>query len=104
MKDSYKLVLLSNVNRMHFEHVAKLFDIIKIFDDLVLSFIVGAMKPEKSIFDEAVKKAGVDRSAILYIDDRDDLIKEANKLGIESIKYEGAQKLRQDLKERGILF
>jgi len=104
LKQDYKLLLLSNVNRMHFDHVVKKFDIIKIFDDLVLSFIVGAMKPERPIFEEAVKKAGVDRSAILYIDDRDDLVKEANRLGIESIKYEGAQKLEQDLKERGILF
>ena len=88
---------------MHFDHVEKKFDIIKIFDCLVLSFVVGAMKPDRSIFEEAVKKAGVDRSAILYIDDRDDLIKEANKLGIESIKYEGAQKLKQELEQRGIL-
>jgi len=102
LKQGYKLLLLSNINRMHFDHVAKKFDIMKIFDDMVLSFVVGAMKPEKPIFEEAVKRAGVDRSAILYIDDRDDLIKEANRLGIESIKYEGAQKLKQDLKERGI--
>ena len=103
LKPDYKLVLLSNVNRMHYDYVAKKFDIIKIFDEIVLSFIVGAMKPDKTIFEEAVRKAGVDRSQILYIDDRDDLIKEANLLGIESIKYEGAEKLEQDLRKRGIL-
>ena len=96
-------MLLSNVSRMHFDYVAKRFDIIKIFDDLVLSFTVGAMKPERYIFEEAVKRSGSDKSEILYIDDRDDLIKEADLLGIESIKYEGAGKLEEDLKKRGIL-
>ena len=102
LKHDYRLLLLSNINRMHFDYIVRKFDIMKIFDDMVLSFIVGAMKPEHPIFQEAVKKAGVEKSAILYIDDRDDLIKEANALGIESIKYEGAQKLKKDLKERGI--
>jgi putative hydrolase of the HAD superfamily len=89
---------------MHFDYVARKFDIIKIFDEFVLSFVVGAMKPERDIFEEAVRKARADRSAVLYIDDRDDLIKEANSLGIESIKYSTAENLEKDLKDRGIFF
>ena len=103
LKSRYRLFLLSNVNRLHFDYVEKKFDIIKIFDEVILSFAVGAMKPERKIFEDAVRRAGGDKFHVLYIDDREDLIKEANEFGIESIRYQGAEKLKENLKERGIL-
>jgi len=103
LKSRYRLFLLSNVNRLHYDYIEKKFDIIKIFDEVILSFAVGAMKPEIKIFDDAVKRAGGDKTAVLYIDDREDLIKEARKFGIDSIKFEGAGKLREELKNRGLL-
>lgn len=102
LKNDYKLFLLSNVSRLHFEYIAKKFDIIKIFDEVILSYAVGAMKPEKVIFEDAVSRAGGDKAAVLYIDDREDLIKEARTFGIESIRYEGAEKLEETLKEKGV--
>jgi len=103
LKSKYKLFLLSNVNRLHFEYIEKKFDIIKIFDEVILSFAFGAIKPEKKIFEGAVTKAGEDKSQVIYVDDREDLIKEANDFGIESIRYENARKLKEDLRQRGIL-
>jgi HAD superfamily hydrolase (TIGR01509 family) len=69
----------------------------KIFDEVILSFMVGAIKPDKEIFEDMVRRAGGDRTRILYIDDREDLVKEANLLGIDSIRYEGAHKLEKRL-------
>lgn len=103
LKKRYRLFLLSNINRIHYEYIEKKFDIMKIFDEVILSFAVGAMKPERLIFEHAVKRAGSDKSAVLYIDDREDLIREANEFGIESIRFEGADKLKEALKERGVL-
>jgi len=103
LKKDYKLFLLSNISRLHYEYIAKKFDILKIFDEIILSFAVGAIKPEKRIFEDAVRRAGGDKAAVLYIDDREDLIKEAAIFGIESIKYECPDKLEKDLKERGVL-
>ncbi len=91
LKKKYKLFLLSNVNRLHFEYIEQKFDIIKIFDELILSFVIGAMKPERAIFEDVVKGAGGDKSKILYIDDREDLIKEATAMGIPSIRFESAE-------------
>ena len=102
-ESSYKLFLLSNVNRLHFEHIQKKFDIIKIFDEVILSFMVGAIKPDKLIFDDMIRRAGGDKSEILYIDDRKDLIKEAIAFGIDSIRYEGPANLKKALKEKGVI-
>ncbi|MDO8536563.1 MAG: HAD hydrolase-like protein [Candidatus Omnitrophota bacterium] len=103
LKKDYKLFLLSNIGRLHYEYIVKKFDILEIFDEIIVSFAVGAIKPEKKIFEDAIKRAGGDRSAVLYIDDREDLIKEATSFGIESIKYEGAEKLERDLKGKGVI-
>ncbi|MDD3905638.1 MAG: HAD hydrolase-like protein [Candidatus Omnitrophica bacterium] len=103
LKKTHRLFLLSNVNRLHFEYIEEKFDIIKIFDELVLSFVVGAVKPERPIFDDVVRRAGGDRSRMLYIDDREDLIKEATALGIPSIRFEGADKLKDQLSELGVI-
>jgi len=64
---------------------------------------VGAIKPEIRIFEDAIRRAGGDKSAVLYIDDREDLIKEAASFGIESIKYEGSEKLKKNLEEKGVI-
>ena len=101
LKKSYRLFLLSNVNRMHFEYIRKKFDIINIFDEVILSFMVGAMKPDRVIFDDVIRRAGGDKSGLLYIDDREDLIKEATLMGIDSVKFENAGKLAEVLKARG---
>ena len=103
LKGRYKLFLLSNVNRLHFEHIQKKFAIIKIFDEIILSFMVGAIKPDKRIFDDVVRRAGGDKKAILYIDDREDLIKEAMALGIDSVRFENAQHLAGTLRAKSVL-
>lgn len=103
LKKSYKLFLLSNVNRLHFEYIRKKFDIINVFDEIILSFMVGAIKPDRLIFEDVIRRAGGDKTKILYIDDREDLIKEASALGIDSVRFEGADKLREAIEIKGIL-
>jgi len=98
----YTLFLLSNVNKLHFEFIERKFNIINIFDEIILSYIIGAIKPEKAIFDDVIRRAGGDKTKILYIDDREDLIKEARALGINSIKFEGGEKLEIELAKMGI--
>jgi glucose-1-phosphatase len=102
-KSGYKLFLLSNISMLHFEHINKKFDIMHIFDELILSYKVGAIKPERKIFDEVVKLAGGNREGIFYIDDREDLIKAATDLGIDAIRFETIDKLRDVMKKKGIL-
>ena len=102
-KKQYKLFLLSNINRLHFEYIEKSFDIIKVFDELILSFVVGATKPDKRIYDEVIRRAGGNKESLLYIDDREDLIKEAAALGIDSIKFENADKLESMLRYKKVI-
>lgn len=103
LKKDYKLILLSNISMLHFEHINKKFDIIQIFDELVLSYKVGAIKPEQKIFDEVVKRAGGNKSGLFYIDDREDLITVAQTLGIDCVRFENLDKLLITLRDKGII-
>lgn len=102
VKKTHKVFLLSNINRLHFEHIWHKFEIMKIFDEMILSFIVGAIKPEAMIYEAVIRKAGGNRRDILYIDDREDLVKEAISLGIDSIRYEDAEHLKLALRAAGL--
>jgi len=103
LKRSYRLFLLSNVNKSHFEYIRDRFDIIGIFDEVIASFMVGLMKPDRRIFEDVIRRSGGEKKSIVYIDDREDLITEARALGIDSIRFESADKLKAELKNRGIL-
>lgn len=103
LKKRYKLILLSNISVLHFEHIRKKFSIIDIFDELVLSYKVGAIKPDPIIFEDVVRRAHGDRKGLFYIDDREDLVKAALELGIDSTRFEDIDKLRDIMKEKGIL-
>ena len=103
LKKSYKLFLLSNINRLHFEHIRRKFAIIGIFDELILSFVVGAIKPDRIIYDDVIRRSGGRKDRLLYIDDREDLVTEAIRMGIDSIRFDGVDKLRETMKQKGVL-
>lgn len=103
LKKNYKLMLLSNISLLHFEHIREKFDIIDIFDELVLSYKVGAIKPERKIFDEVIARARGNKEGLFYIDDREDLIKAARDIGIDSVRFEDIEKLKIVMKQKGIL-
>lgn len=103
LKERHRLCLMSNVNKLHFDHIKNRFNIIKIFDFIVLSYLVGVLKPDRKIYERARDISGVPFSDILYIDDREDLIKEAGSYGIESFRFEGAANLEDWLLGRRMI-
>ncbi len=50
LKEHYKLVIMSNTNSIHYQYGWKDFDFIKHFDKMILSYQVGAVKPENGIY------------------------------------------------------
>jgi len=104
LKRKYRLVLLSNTDTMRFGFVKKKFPEILIFDEYVLSFEVGFMKPHPQIYKEALKKAGFPAKECVFIDDREENIKAAAKLGINGIQMGPQTDLAAILKETGLSF
>lgn len=79
------LILLSNTNRWHFEFAERTFDVLKLFDKYVLSYEVGARKPDRRIFDEVTKL--VKPESALFIDDILENVSAAEACGLRAIQY-----------------
>ncbi len=95
--NGYRLFLLSNTNELHFKYVYDKFDILKQFNKYILSYEIGAMKPDSRIFKQAVKLADVCPSQIVYTDDKPEYTQAAGRLGIKAITFSSAIQLEDEL-------
>lgn len=95
--------LVSNTNRPHFEFIRQSFSIIEEFSGWVLSYEVGALKPDPAIYRRGLELAGVEPQEVFYVDDRQDLIDAAGAMGFHAHRYVGMEPLIRELQRRGIL-
>ena len=102
LAERYRLVLLSNTNVIHFEMVRKAYPLLNHFHELVLSYEVKAMKPDPRIYREAVAKAGCRPEECFYTDDIPEYVEGANRYGIDAVVFQGMDRLRMEMRARGI--
>ena len=100
-----RLIMLSNINRLHYEYIVSAFpSAINLFgiENIIASFMTGFVKPAKEIYELAIKKAGIGKGSIVYVDDRQDLIEAASGYGIHSIKFKDIIQLSREFERLGI--
>lgn len=95
----YKLVLVSNLNKTHFEFLKTRMDIFGEFNKQVLSYEVGHRKPDPEIYRRALESARTTASRAFYVDDRKDLVEAAAKLGIKGIVFDSDGAFEKIIKE-----
>ena len=103
MKKNYKLFLLSNTDSIHKKYGWEKYDFLKYFDKLILSFEVGAVKPEEKIYREVEKVSGFSSGEHIFIDDITEYVDGAKNVGWDAVQFIGYQQLVYELKERNIL-
>lgn len=102
-EQGHRLFLLSNTCEAHFNFVLAQFPFLKNFDGCVLSYAEGARKPEKKIYEKALKIAGCRNEECFYVDDILPYIESARSMNIDAEQYTDPQTLIQHLQDRGIL-
>jgi len=102
LKDRYRLILLSNTDIKRFGFIRKTFPEIFIFDGYVLSFEVGYMKPDPQIYTEALERAEAPAEECIFIDDMEENIKGAKKVGLDTVLYGTQTDLRAELRNKGL--
>jgi putative hydrolase of the HAD superfamily len=98
----FPLILLSNTNETHIRWVRSTFDILDRFDHCVLSYEVGAMKPDPRIYAAAIAASGFDPSECFYTDDIPEYVEQGCAAGLQAEVFTGADDLRRALALRGI--
>jgi putative hydrolase of the HAD superfamily len=100
---SRRLVLVSNTNEIHFNFIRRQYPVLRHFDDFVLSYRIGSMKPSPEIYQEAVRSAGCSPTECFFTDDKQENVDAARRAGIDAIRFQGRPDLEWQLSERDIL-
>ena len=103
LKDNYSLFLLSNTDSIHQKYGWQKYEFLKYFDKLILSHEVHSVKPEEKIYRKVEEASGFPSKEHFYIDDIQEYVDAAIKLGWDAVVFEGYDKLMNDLKERKII-
>ena len=95
-EEGYKLGLLSNIeppslayfNEQPYNHI---------FDVSVFSCREKTWKPEREIYEIVLKKLSIKPAETVFIDDREDFVEGAKKIGLKTILFKGVQQLKEEL-------
>jgi putative hydrolase of the HAD superfamily len=96
------LLLLSNTDILRFGYIREKYPEILMFDDYVLSFELGMVKPEPEIYLEAARRAGCRPEECVFIDDMPENVEAAIKLGMTGIVYAPVTDLAAELEKLGL--
>jgi putative hydrolase of the HAD superfamily len=102
MRPKYKLALISNTDRMRFDFIQNHFSELFIFDGYALSFDLGLRKPEPGIFRAALQRVGSRPEDSLFIDDIQENIDAAERLGIKGLHFDRHMDLEAELRRNGV--
>jgi FMN phosphatase YigB (HAD superfamily) len=99
----YRLLLLSNTNALHFAMLRGTYGhMLRHFHDLILSYEVGAMKPQPEIYREALQRAECLPGECFYTDDIADYVDAARQMGIDAVQFEAREQIEREMRDRGI--
>ncbi|HTY00220.1 MAG TPA: HAD family phosphatase [Bacteroidota bacterium] len=98
LKPLYRLGLLSNTNPLHFEHVILPTDVYPLFDAVTLSYEVGALKPDRSLYLDMLRKLHVEAEQCLYFDDLKDNVDAAASLGMKTVHFLSPSQVAEQLR------
>lgn len=96
-----KIFLLSNTNAIHIEAVEGAYRILPRLDGAILSYEVGFLKPDREIYEIALERAGASPENSIFIDDLEENIEGAKKVGMRTHRFTSATDLTLFLESEG---
>ncbi|MBK1810404.1 HAD family phosphatase [Clostridium sp. YIM B02505] len=98
----YKVYFLSNFHLLAFEHIIEKYDFFKLFDGGIVSYKEKLIKPEEAIYRRLVEKYDLIPEESIFIDDVEENVEGARKLGINTILLKDPTSLKEHLKTYNI--
>jgi glucose-1-phosphatase len=94
---------LSNTNTLHWDHQFARWPILGMFDYRFLSFDLGLVKPDRSVFKAVADRLPVGADRVLFLDDNVLNSDAARSFGFLSERVRGVEEARQVLEDVGVL-
>lgn len=96
-----KLVLLSNTHDQHIEYLRPKLPVLEKFDGLVLSYEIGAMKPDRVIYERALALADTAPERTVFFDDVERYAEAAGQVGMHGRVFTTLERFVSQLRELG---
>jgi HAD superfamily hydrolase (TIGR01509 family) len=98
LKPNYKLGIISNAGA---DWVLRILGPtnVDLFDDIVLSYKVGMIKPEPEIYELSAKNLGVKSAEAVFVDDIMTYCQGAESAGMKTVWYHDFQQMRKQLEK-----
>lgn len=87
LRKKVELISFSANDKERIEYLDKKYNFRNLFDIEVFSYVYNLCKPEPEFVTKMIDASGVNPNQILYIDDREDALKPAKKLGVRTFQY-----------------
>lgn len=98
-ENGYKILLLSNFPEYAYVRVRKKHSFFRIFDGEVISYQVNMIKPEEEIYKELLNRFSIIPEQTLFLDDTEENIAGAEKVGIKGLLVRNPETAARKLKE-----
>lgn len=99
-----KLGILSNNNALHWSALRPILPIVDKFEHVFLSHEIGLKKPSPEAFQHALQRMSVRAERTLFVDDLEDNIKAAERIGIKTIHAKNTHAVRRGFAAHGFEF
>lgn len=96
LAEKFRLLVLSDTNELHFNFIREKFPVLGCFDDYVLSYKVGFLKPSEEIFRIAVERANCSADECIFTDDIAANVEAARKIGINAVQFISSEQFKED--------
>ena len=98
LKENYSVFLLSNTDEIHFTSIWQDYPELHFFEsNLMLSYELDAVKPQKEIYERALKMFDLKPEECLFIDDKPENIQGADEMGITGILYTTYEETKKEI-------
>jgi HAD superfamily hydrolase (TIGR01549 family) len=98
----YRLVLFSNVGETHYRWIQETFEFLPYFDDAILSYVEGGVKPEPPMYEAALKRIQCEPGECFYTDDIAEYVAKGRTYGFQAEVFTTPENLLAQLADRGI--
>jgi glucose-1-phosphatase len=102
LRRRYRLLLLSNTNVLHFEMLRESVPQLRYFDEFILSYEVGALKPSQRIYQEAIRRSGSNAEECFFTDDIEAYVEAARREGMQGAQFLSCRQIEEELRSRGV--
>ena len=103
LRSRCRLALLSNTDPVHVECLEKQFAFGRHFPVRIYSCRVGASKPSPLVYRAALEGLGVTAQEAVYVDDIQEFVDAARKVGLDAIRFETRELLEEELRRRHLV-